>query len=182
MQISKARRQKLRPRFESINMRTEQALVQIHKYKYTNINTNAQMQIHKYKYTNKNTNSQIKRMVRPCFHSINMYLQVQQQQSCTNTLQIQTTNTFAIDSCVNRYKKTLGLIMQIQRKCNFQTLCLDDVCRSRQHYDRKCLAKVFVLYKCILVCSRNLMKSYKENCICNFLPVYRYLMQRIKSR
>ena len=77
MQISKARRQKLRPRFESINMRTEQALVQIHKYKYTNINTNAQMQIHKYKYTNKYTNSQIKRMVRPCFHSINMYLQVQ---------------------------------------------------------------------------------------------------------
>ena len=37
------------------------------KYKYTNTNTQIE------KYTNKNTNSQIKRMVRPCFHSINMY-------------------------------------------------------------------------------------------------------------
>ena len=49
MQISKARRQKLRPRFESINMRTEQALVQIHKYKFTNKkNGPAMLPFHQY--------------------------------------------------------------------------------------------------------------------------------------
>ena len=119
MQISKARRQKLRPRFESINMRTEQALVQIHKYKFTNKkNGPAMLQVHQYAHCSSSIEVQLH-----CKYKLQIHLQ---------KILVYTQKETKLFVLLCKYSANAEcLIMQIHSKCNFQTLCLDDVCRSR---------------------------------------------------